>query len=401
MAKPGDKTPKKPADQFRADGLSGRLIEHINEGLGGQFPEQTKKEAEIALARYGFPTKLHIVDPSTLGVAKDQHTIYEIDDCGHLFSLSIRQRDKTLKFSYVERQEDDPTCKGKELGRTDRPGKGLPGNLGWQMMVELRKARLHDLQQFASHQGLLAWNENPGEPGTHHVNWGLRHQELAKKAHNLRPTDPSKGNNFIFRGDSITEGLEGQLKSYFPNGEVFAVYNNTTQNLLNATQDGESNFNANYRPDGISILIGTNDLDIRERNGASDEEIARDILSIAAYERAQHRDANVMVFGLLPRVKNTKEEKAKQERVKAINVLLEQFVREANDPRLKFADVGPDMLNEPNQSRLWKNDGEHPTKAGNEVLLQKMRAAWHQNFSDMYIGPEPKKPKEKPRPHRK
>jgi lysophospholipase L1-like esterase len=386
----GDKTTKEPsADQFRADGLSGRLIDHINQGLGSQFAEQAKTKAEKALARFGFPTNLHIVDPRTLGFAAAPHTIYERDNCGHLFSLSSG---KTLKFSYVEGQ-DDPACTGRELRDIDRPGKRVPGNLKWQMMVELRKSRLHDLRQFASDHGLLAWNGNPGERGTHHKDWDARHRELVQKAHSLRPTDPLKGANIIFRGDSITEGLEGQLKTVFPNGEDFGVYNDTTQTLANRTLDGESDFRNGYKPDGFSILVGTNDLDIRERQGASNEEIARDILSIAAFDLAKHPDAKVMVFGLLPRT--SPKDKEKQKRVEAINVLLERFVTEAHDPRLKFADVGPGMLNASNQARLWKHDGEHPTEAGNTVLLGLMRSAWEKNFPGMYMGPmhEPEKPK--------
>jgi lysophospholipase L1-like esterase len=149
----------------------------------------------------------------------------------------------------------------------------------------------------------------------------------------------------IFLGDSITQGWEGQKKTWTEAFGAFKPVNlgisgeQTTHVLWRLTEGKEIE---PLKPKLAVIMIGTNN------TGAhSAEQIAGGIKAIVAELQKQKPEMKVLLLGVFPRAGAPKDVAVVpadklNPKIKAINDIIAKF---ADDKKVFYKDIGPKFLN--------------------------------------------------------
>jgi len=123
------------------------------------------------------------------------------------------------------------------------------------------------------------------------------------------------------------------------------------ENVLWRVYHGEFD---DFNGKNIVLMIGTNNLGI-----SPDEEIIEGLQFLIKAIRQRKPNANVIMVGILPRVKS-------EEHVAAINKKIERI---ALQNQVDYVDFGKDFLiNGKVNSKLFISDGLHPNADGYKVL---------------------------------
>jgi beta-glucosidase len=196
--------------------------------------------------------------------------------------------------------------------------------------------------------------------------WKAKHEKLVAKANNTESL-------LQFFGDSITEGMDGNLDLFERHFEAlkpanFGISGDRANELLWRMNNGEMG----GHPKIISILIGTNDInaDWSEANvarvvkhiqdivqTAQDRQPEAKILITAIFPRG-HKDANGEPDPRMPRIKSTNEELAKMD----------------NGKNIRFVDISTAFLDKDgNIKQPLMPDLLHPSRAGYEAWSDAIR----------------------------
>ncbi len=149
----------------------------------------------------------------------------------------------------------------------------------------------------------------------------------------------------IFLGDSITQGWEGQKKTWTEAFGAFKPVNlgisgeQTTHVLWRLTEGKEIE---PLKPKLAVIMIGTNNT-----GGHSAEQIAGGIKAIIDELHKQKPEMKVLLLGVFPRASAPKDVTVVaadklNPKIKAINDIIAKF---ADDKKVFYKDIGPKFLN--------------------------------------------------------
>jgi lysophospholipase L1-like esterase len=162
----------------------------------------------------------------------------------------------------------------------------------------------------------------------------------------------------VFLGDSLTE--DGHWSDWFPDADVrnLARGGDTTDGTL--ARLGEVVAAA---PDEILLLIGTNDLAIRQ----TVEHLVRNIQSIMVDLRRDLPGARMLLQSILPRAREFAEQ------IQTANIHLRQF---AATVRAQYLDLWPALALEDGElNPAYSDDRLHLNAAGYEAWLAELRPA--------------------------
>jgi lysophospholipase L1-like esterase len=158
-----------------------------------------------------------------------------------------------------------------------------------------------------------------------------------------------------FVGDSLTEG--GRWQEWFPDVEAInlGVGADTTEGLIDRLDQV-----AEYDPDTVVLLIGTNDV----ANRRAVEQVVRNIETILVNLRAALPDARILVQSVLPRGAEYAEF------VKEINRHVWQF---AATVKAHYLDLWPVMALEDGElNPAYSQDRLHLNDAGYQAWLSEL-----------------------------
>jgi lysophospholipase L1-like esterase len=184
-----------------------------------------------------------------------------------------------------------------------------------------------------------------------------RHEDVIENIEKTNPTTLLIGNSIInyWGGNpkaSVARGENAWDKYMMPMKVQNAGFGwDRIENVLWRVYHGEFD---DFNGKNIVLMIGTNNLGI-----SPDEEIIEGLQFLIKAIRQRNPNANVIMVGILPRVKS-------EEHVAAINKKIERI---ALQNQIDYVDFGKDFLiNGKVNSKLFISDGLHPNADGYKVL---------------------------------
>jgi len=199
--------------------------------------------------------------------------------------------------------------------------------------------------------------EIPVEQYRDGYNWIARDEEVKEDIKQNNPQNLIIGNSIIhyFGGTPAYHVIRGKsawdryLKPLNLQNAGFGW--DRIENVLWRVYHGEFD---DFKGKNIVLMIGTNNLGI-----SPDEEIIEGLQFLIKAIRQRNPNANVIMVGILPRVKS-------EEHVAAINKKIERI---ALQNQIDYVDFGKDFLiNGKVNSKLFISDGLHPNADGYKVL---------------------------------
>ena len=150
--------------------------------------------------------------------------------------------------------------------------------------------------------------------------WAQRHERWAGHA-------AADHGALVFLGDSITQGFE-PLSNYFPGMKVVnrGIGGDTTRGILYRL-DADV---LDLEPEGIVLLIGTNDLGI----GADPDDVLDNIKAILARIKAHNSHTPVIVCTVMPR---SDGHVSRAEKIRKLNAGITQAIQ--GDPQCSLCDT--------------------------------------------------------------
>jgi lysophospholipase L1-like esterase len=132
----------------------------------------------------------------------------------------------------------------------------------------------------------------------------------------------------VFLGDSITQGW-GTVAKDFPNLKVAnrGISGDTSRGVRYRLREDVLDLN----PKAVSLLIGTNDLDL----GGEPEQVIANIQAIVAELQKQNSNVPIVLNRVMPR--GPKPGKSFAEKIQKLNGLLDEMAKK--DPRLVECDT--------------------------------------------------------------
>lgn len=169
-------------------------------------------------------------------------------------------------------------------------------------------------------------------------------------------------NNYIFLGDSITEGYN--LDQYYSNYPVVnsGVGGYTTDQILEKLDK----MVYRYNPTKVFLLIGTNDI----AQDRSQEHIINNIKQIIDNIKKNRRYTEIYVESIYP-INPRKEKLRDNELINRINNDIKQLCEERDVTYINVHDLLID--DQGNLKSEYSNDGLHLTEKGYEVVTSKIK----------------------------
>jgi lysophospholipase L1-like esterase len=189
------------------------------------------------------------------------------------------------------------------------------------------------------------------QPATGGVTYGQWQSLLAREAAVMAQ---SQGNNrlTVVVGDSLGLWLPAE---YLPRNRFWlnqSISGETTGQILRRLHYFDA-----ARPDKIHVMAGINDL----KNGASDDEIVRNMRQILIHLRQQHPQAQIVVHSILP----TRLGNLPTDRISRVNGYIAYI---ANQQGATFVDLQPEFADSYGQLRReLTTDGLHLSFQGYQV----------------------------------
>lgn len=202
--------------------------------------------------------------------------------------------------------------------------------------------------------------EDPNSP--------LNHFKTRMEQFKLQDHSPG---GIILMGDSITECFE-LYKTFdkYPN----RVRNRGSAGANTSIMQMATSLVINEKPDHIFLLIGTNDLGMKQSLGVEDR-----IMGIVKTLTAGLPDTTIDVVSLIPVNTNYDPNVISgrtNEAIKAINTNLIAKVSEYNHPKVWFLDIYPRLEKDGQLDPNMTSDGLHPNPYGSGTMASLYMSAY-------------------------
>lgn len=184
--------------------------------------------------------------------------------------------------------------------------------------------------------------------------------------------DPKKAENIVFLGDSLT--YQYDIDEFFSN----TPHVNSGRNgyCIDDIQKSIDGFVYIYNPTKVVLLIGTNDLCIRDYNN---EELVEEIRKIVKEIKKNRPYAKIYVESLYPVNKESSDEKIDvkmvdvrdNDRIQKINIILKRMCKEE---KITYINMYDELIDEDGNLNVdYTKEGLHISHKGYEVITQKLK----------------------------
>ncbi len=197
-------------------------------------------------------------------------------------------------------------------------------------------------------------------------------KEDIKEEEENKNLDPKKAENIVFLGDSLTE--EYDILKFF--GDYPSINSGVSGYCTDNIIDNLENFVYEYNPTKVVLLIGTNDICIRDYGNTG---IVDNIKKIVRYIKKNRSKAKIYVESLYPVNGVSTDPKISQwmvgdrtnSQIIEINKLLKKMCEEE---KVEYIDMYQELIDEEGNLNVdYTRDGLHMSEEGYKVVTKKIK----------------------------